>query len=90
MKYKDKSIATCVDVNFYGHVKCKLIIFVHVIDTNNYLMQSVNTAHTAASMSSPPILCHPINSYPPLFKTLSLNPFKGTMHAQQEEIISPL
>lgn len=33
VKYKDTSTAACVNKNFFGHMKCKLIIFVHIIET---------------------------------------------------------
>jgi len=68
VKYLAMSTATCVNKNFSGHTKCKLIISVHVIETNNYLSQSAGTALklllTIHNMNSLPILCHPINSYP--------------------------
>ena len=48
MKYLYMSTATCANKNFSRLTKCKLIISVLVIETNNYLMQSADTALKAA------------------------------------------
>jgi hypothetical protein len=86
------STAACVNKNFSGHTKCKLIISVHVIETNNYLTQSADTALKAASFyTQHEQSSHFVSSYKflPFSRSSPLNPLEGTMHPQHKEILSP-
>ena len=92
VKYLVMSTATCVNKNFSGHTKCKLIIAVHIIETNNYLTQSADTALKAASLyTQHEQSSHFVSPYKflPSLRSYLLNPLKGTMHAQHKENLSP-
>lgn len=86
------SPATCVNKNFSGHTKCKLIISVHITETNNYLTQTADTALKAASFyTQHEQSSHFVSSHKflPSLRSYLLNPLQGTMHAQHKEILSP-
>jgi hypothetical protein len=86
------STASCVNKNFSGHMKCNLIISVHVIETNNYSTQSADTALKAASFNTQhEQSSNFLSSYKflPSLRSSPLNPLKWTMHAQHKEILMP-